>query len=67
MLSVETTDVIVSESSSRGNQTKFYRDGCWVKLDNHIEGMAEEFSSFLADCILDFPHVQYRSVEVLSS
>ena len=52
-----------NESSSKGNQKKFYKDGYWIKLDNEkcFEGLAEEFASVFASCIVDFPHVVYNT------
>ena len=54
---------VKSESSSKGNQLKFYKDGCWFKLDNDRchEGLAEEIASLFASCIIDFPYVPYQA------
>lgn len=58
----DTTSVIV-DSSSKGNQRKFYSNGVWIKLDseNCSEGLAEEFVSQFCSFIYDFPYVQYES------
>lgn len=50
-------------SSSKGNQKKFYKNGFWVKLDNDkcSEGLAEDFVSKFCACVYDFPYVQYES------
>ena len=58
----ETTKVVI-DSSSKGNQRKFYNNGIWIKLDNDkcSEGLAEDFVSKLCACIYDFPYVQYGS------
>lgn len=58
----DTFQSIKSESSSKGNQTKFYKDGYWFKLDNDRchEGLAEEIASLFASCIVDFPYVPYK-------
>lgn len=49
--------------TSKGNQQKFYKDGCWVKIDskNCYEGLAEEFVSRFEGTILDFDFVDYES------
>lgn len=66
MISVDSFQEILSESSSRGNQHKFYSNGYWYKIDNPYcyEGLAEEFSSLVAECIYGFNSVSYRSVEL---
>lgn len=66
MIRVEDKYTIKTETSSRGNQKKFYKDGVWVKIDNerHSEGLAEEFVSLLEQCIYDFPHVDYKSTQI---
>lgn len=66
MLVVDGFDTVLSESSSRGNQHKFYRDGYWVKLDNQncSEGLAEDFVSNFESCIYDFPYVVYKSEQI---
>ena len=63
MIGVDSFVEVLNESSSKGNQHKFYKDGFWVKLDNHnqSEGLAEEFISLFEDCIYNFPHVEYKS------
>lgn len=63
MVSVDCLQTVQSESSSKGNQLKFYNNGIWIKLDNHncFEGLAEEFVSMFEQCIIDFPSVQYKS------
>lgn len=67
MVCVDSFSRVINESSSKGNQHKFYKDGVWVKIDNRScsEGLAEEFVSLFEDCIYDFPHVEYRSDKVL--
>lgn len=54
---------VQNESSSKGNQLKFYYQGYWIKLDNDrcYEGLAEEFVSKFEDLIIDFPHVEYKT------
>lgn len=63
MIDIDTFDVVMSESSSKGNQRKFYKDGYWGKIDNadNFEGLAEEFTSSLESLILNFPYVSYKS------
>lgn len=58
----ESTKVLIN-SSSKGNQKKFYNNGIWIKLDNEkcSEGLAEEFVSRVCNCIYDFPYVWYES------
>ena len=45
---------VQNESSSKGNQLKFYHQGYWIKLDNDrcYEGLAEEFVSKFEDLII---------------
>ena len=52
---------IISESSSKGNQKKFFIDSKWVKVDNTYEGLAENFVSYFENCIYDFPFVFYNN------
>jgi hypothetical protein len=61
MICVDSYRVIQSESSSKGNQIKFYSNGYWVKLDNDrcYEGLAEHFTSMFESCIEDFSYVPY--------
>lgn len=63
MINLDGFKTIISESSSKGNQRKFYQNGYWIKLDNDRcnEGLAEEFVSKFENLILDFPHVEYKS------
>lgn len=63
MFSLDTATQVTINSSSKGNQRKFFHDGYWVKLDNQncYEGLAENFVSKFCDCIVDFPHVSYES------
>lgn len=63
MISVDSFQEVLNESSSKGNQHKFYKDGIWVKVDNQFcfEGLAEEFVSLFEECIYDFPFVKYKS------
>ncbi len=66
MINIDNTyKQIQNESSSKGNQIKFYKDGIWFKLDNDrcSEGLAEEIASLFADCIVNFPHVLYNTCE----
>lgn len=65
MVDLNEFDQLKSESSSVGNQMKFSDGLHWYKLDNIFcyEGLAEEFTSRFADCIYDFPHVQYQVEE----
>lgn len=67
MLDISNFQTTVSESSSKGNQTKFYNEGYWYKLDSYNcqQGLAENFVSRLCDCIKDFPYVPYQSLQVL--
>lgn len=66
MISVDSFKEVLNESSSKGNQHKFYKRGMWVKIDNQFcyEGLAEEFISLFEDCIYNFPHVSYKCEEV---
>ena len=63
MIDLTTYEVIKSESSSKGNQLKFYNNGYWIKLDSHncYEGLAEDFVSKFLQCIYDFNFVTYTS------
>lgn len=67
MINIDTFKVVMSESSSKGNQRKFYKDGYWIKLDHErcYEGLAEEFTSKIESLIIDYPYVDYKS-EVFS-
>lgn len=67
MICVDSFSRVINESSSKGNQHKFYKDGVWVKIDSRYcsEGLAEEFVSLFEDCIYDFPHVEYKSDKVV--
>lgn len=58
---------VISESSSKGNQLKFYKDGYWIKIDNQscYEGLAEDFVSKFESCIYDFPFVEYKSDKII--
>lgn len=63
MLILDETTKVVIDSSSKGNQRKFYNNGIWIKLNNDkcSEGLAEDFVSKLCACIYDFHYVQYES------
>lgn len=63
MINLDGFKTIISESSSKGNQRKFYHNGYWIKLDNDRcnEGLAEEFVSKFENLILDFPYVEYKT------
>ena len=63
MINLDGFNTVISESSSKGNQLKFYYQGYWIKLDNDrcYEGLAEEFVSKFEDLIIDFPHVDYKT------
>lgn len=56
------------QSSSKGNQPKYYKDGYWCKVDsygNH-EGLAEEIVSRLLSCTDLTNFVQYKSIEAVT-
>lgn len=63
MINLDGFKTVISESSSKGNQRKFYHNGYWIKLDNDRcnEGLAEEFVSKFENLILDFPYVEYKT------
>lgn len=63
MLVLDDRTKVVVNSSSKGNQVKFYNNGMWIKLDNLrcSEGLAEDFVSKFCSCIYDFPYVKYQS------
>lgn len=63
MIIVDAGNLVTTESSSKGNQLKFHTGNSWVKIDSQFgtEGLAEEFVSLFEDCLLDFPHVTYKS------
>ena len=67
MLDVDGFKEVISESSSKGKQLKFYKDGYWVKIDNSncYEGLAEDFVSKFESCIYEFPFVDYKSDIIL--
>ena len=56
MINIDEFSTTISESSSKGNQRKFYHNDYWIKLDNDRcnEGLAEEFVSKFENLILDF-------------
>ncbi len=62
-----TFEVRESESSSKGNQIKFYKQGYWFKLDNDrcYEGLSEEIAYLFGSCIIDFPCVQYKTEQFI--
>ena len=63
MIDVSNYISVISESSSKGNQCKFYNNGYWYKLDNNrcSEGLAEEFVSLVCKCIENFNCVDYKT------
>lgn len=63
MFNLDGVTQVVVDSSSKGNQRKFYHNGYWIKLDNQgcSEGLAEDFVSKLCASIYDFPFVAYES------
>lgn len=63
MLNLDSVAVVTTDSSSKGNQRKFYYNGYWIKLDsqNCSEGLAEDFVSKFCQCIVNFPFVLYSS------
>lgn len=67
MIQVFDSQVVLSESASKGNQKKFYNNGCWVKLDNQncFEGLAEHFVSKFESIIYNFPYVDYVSDKIV--
>lgn len=67
MIDVSGLTEVKFESSSRGNQRKFYHNGNWIKLDSErcSQGLAEEFVSAIEGCIPAFNFVPYRSVQVV--
>lgn len=67
MINVDSFKQVLNESSSKGNQLKFYQDGYWVKIDNDrcYEGLAEDFISFIEGFIYDFPYVKYKSEKII--
>ena len=67
MLNFDEMQEVKYMSSCKGNQTKFYSDGYWYKIDslNNKEGLAEEFVSKIESCIFDFKYVEYKSIEGL--
>lgn len=62
MIVLDNISEVGVDSSSKGNQRKFYK-WVWIKLDsqNCYEGLVEDFVSKFCACIFDFPHVQYES------
>lgn len=60
---VDTWQKVQSEGTSKGNQSKFFQNGVWVKFDTsgNYEGLAEEFASLFAKTILGFPIVEYHT------
>ena len=63
MLNLDDKQLIVTGSSSKGNQVKFYHNGYWIKLDNQYEGLAEDFISKFEKCIVDFNSVDYTTAQ----
>ena len=65
MIYLDDKKVILTGSSSKGNQLKFYNNGYWIKLDNQYEGLAEDFVSNFERCILDFNSVDYSTSQFI--
>lgn len=63
MVVLDDYEVVKSQSSSRGNQQKFYKDGTWIKLDHSRchEGLAEDFVLRFCACIKGMSYVPYKS------
>lgn len=66
LIVVDSFSEVINESSSKGNQLKFYKNGVWAKIDNMhcYEGLAEEFISLVEECIYDFSFVKYKSEQI---
>ena len=65
MINFDNLQQIQSESSSKGNQLKFYNNSLWYKLDSPYcyQGLAEEFISYIESCIMNFSYVQYQAIK----
>lgn len=63
MIVLDNINHVRVNSSSKGNQKKFYNNGYWIKLDNEncYEGLAEDFVSKFESLIVDFNFVDYKS------
>lgn len=63
---VDNFSIVESESSSKGNQKKFYHNGVWYKMDTEhcSEGLAESFVSCIEGCIIDFSFVGYSALRL---
>ena len=63
MIVLDNISQVRINSSSKGNQKKFYNNGYWIKLDNEncYEGLAEDFVSKFESLIVDFNFVDYKS------
>lgn len=63
MLNLDNMTRVTVDSSSKGNQTKFWHSGYWIKLDSSwgSEGLAEDFVSKFCASIQCFPFVSYKS------
>lgn len=61
MICLDNATKVTINSSSKGNQRKFFYNDYWIKLDNPgcCEGLAESFASRFCACIMDFPYVPY--------
>lgn len=68
MIDLRDWNTYTYQSSSKGNQPKYYKNGYWCKVDsyhNH-EGLAEELVSKFLLCTDITNFVQYHSVNVMT-
>lgn len=63
MITIDCNDlpVVISESSTKGNQLKFRYQDYWIKLDNCYEGLAEELCFHISRYIFNFVSIPYKT------
>jgi len=62
IIDVSSAVIIMTDTSSKGNQGKWYRKRYWIKQDFlGCEGLAEEIASELLKCTINMKFVEYTT------